>query len=479
MSGGVWSESEKPPPVPRIARTRKAGGASRVLRACAKRAPKPENLDGSAFDGSAKGAEFFVDAFVSAVDLTNIIDRGSALGAECSDEERHAGTDVGGFEARAEEFALSCDDDAVRVTEDNLCAHSDEGIDEEHATFKHFFEEDDVSFALRGDGDGDAHEVGGVTGPWRVIDSGDGVVEVEFDAHVLVGGDEDGGAVGDDADAEFFKDHADFAHIREADVFDADFGVRRGSESNVGADFEVIGADGVFGAVESASAVDRQRVGADALDVCAHGGEHSAETFDVGFAGDISQDGFAAREDARHDGVFGGGDGGFVEEDVIGHEVFCFEVVGFADVDLCAESLEGEEVGIEPSSSDDVAAGRWEADFAFSCEHGAGKEDRRAHLFAEFGAELIFIDMFAAEAHGVAFFVEETSFPAEVADDLHHDLDVFDAWDIVEDDFLGGEEARCQRGQDFVLVAARDKGSAELMPAFNNELFHNSIRGKR
>ena len=49
----------------------------------------------------------------------------------------------------------------------------------------------------------------------------------------------------------------------------------------------------------------------------------------------------------------------------------------------------------------------------------------------------------------------------------------------MEDDFHGGEEARCQRGQDFVLVAARAKGSAELMPAFNDELFHNSIRGKR
>lgn len=129
-------QSEKPPPVPRIARTRKAGGASRVLRERAKRAPKPEKLDGCAFDGSAKGAEFFVDAFVSAVDLTNIIDRGSAFGAECSDEERHAGADVGGFEARAQEFALSCNDDAVRVTEDILCAHGDEGIDEEHAALQ-------------------------------------------------------------------------------------------------------------------------------------------------------------------------------------------------------------------------------------------------------------------------------------------------------------------------------------------------------
>lgn len=122
-SGGVWSK----------ARSRRP---SRVLRERAKRAPKPEKLDGCAFDGSAKGAEFFVDAFVSAVDLTNIIDRGSAFGAECSDEERHAGADVGGFEARAQEFALSCDDDAVRVTEDILCAHGDEGIDEKHAALQ-------------------------------------------------------------------------------------------------------------------------------------------------------------------------------------------------------------------------------------------------------------------------------------------------------------------------------------------------------
>ena len=122
-SGGVWSESEKPPPVPRIARTRKAGAEARKTRWLRVRWKR-------------QGSGVFRRRVRIRGRSDEYIDRGSAFGAECSDEKRHAGTDVGGFEARAQEFALSCDDDAVRVTEDNLCAHSDKGIDEEHAALQ-------------------------------------------------------------------------------------------------------------------------------------------------------------------------------------------------------------------------------------------------------------------------------------------------------------------------------------------------------
>lgn len=70
--------------------------------------------------------EFFVDAFITAVDLANVVDGGFAFGGECGDEEGHTGANVGGFEARAEEFAFAGDDDAVGITQDDLRAHAGE-----------------------------------------------------------------------------------------------------------------------------------------------------------------------------------------------------------------------------------------------------------------------------------------------------------------------------------------------------------------
>ena len=76
----------------------------------------------------------------------------------------------------------------------------------------------------------------------------------------MVGRDDDCRTIGDDSDAEFFEYHSDHAHIGEPNVFDADFGTRRGGEPDIGADFEVIGTDGVFGAVKPARAVDGERI---------------------------------------------------------------------------------------------------------------------------------------------------------------------------------------------------------------------------
>ena len=419
----------------------------------------------------AQGAEFFVDAFVTAVDLADVINGRGALGGEGGDEEGHAGTHVGGFEAGAKELAFADDDDAVRVAEDDLGAHCDEGIDEEHSAFEHFFKEEDGALALGGGGDGDAHEVGGEGGPGGIVDLWDGVVELASDVHVLVGGDADSRAVGFDADAEFFEDHSDHAHVGHPDVFDVEFGACGGGQPDVGADFEVIGADGVFGAVEAARAVDRQGVGADALDVRAHGGEHPAEAFDVRLAGDVLQEGVAASEDGGHDGVFGGGDGGFVKEDVASHEAFGLDVVAVADIDRGAEPLEGQEVRVETAAADDVATRRGQVHLAMAGEHGAGKQNGRAHFAAEIRAEFGFVDTGTAQTDVVV--ADKFGFAAEILNDIHHYLDIANLWHIVQDDILAGEQAGREGGQDFVFVATRNEGAAEFVSAFDDKSFHD------
>ena len=56
---------------------------------------------GDAFDGGAKRVEAFVDAFVAAFDLLGVVDGPGAFGAERGQQHRHAGADIGAFDAGA------------------------------------------------------------------------------------------------------------------------------------------------------------------------------------------------------------------------------------------------------------------------------------------------------------------------------------------------------------------------------------------
>lgn len=288
-------------------------------------------VDFFADDAGAEGVEFFVDVFVAAVDLADVVDGAGAFGAHGGDEQTHAGADVGGFEGCAVELAFADDDDAVWVAEDDFGAHGVEGVDEEHAAFEHFFEEEDAAVALGCDGDGDGHQVGGERGPDGVVDFGHGAGVVVADDHFLISGDEQVvlivGLTDFGLDAEFCEHQADHAQVVGDDAFDGDFASGDGCESGEAADFEVVGADGVVAAPEAFGAFDGDGVGADAVDACAHFGEHVAEALDVGFAGGVLDAGGAFGGSGGHESVFGRGYRGFIHEDVGAFEVFSIEVV--------------------------------------------------------------------------------------------------------------------------------------------------------
>src|SRR5690606_36973761 len=129
---------------------------------------------------------------------------------------------------------------------------------------------EDVALTLGCYSDRDAHEVGGKRRPGRVVDLGDSVVEVGPDDHLLVGGHEDAAVADLDPDPELLEDHEDHAKIVGACVFDGDLTAGTCCEPDVAAHLEVVRADLVHGAVQSAGAVDHHSVGAHALDVGAH-----------------------------------------------------------------------------------------------------------------------------------------------------------------------------------------------------------------
>ena len=98
---------------------------------------------------------------------------------------------------------------------------------------------------------------------------------------------------------------------------------------------------------------------ADAADPTAHRVDQPTEILDVRFARRVEEHGGAFRQRRCHDGVFGARHGGLVQEDLRAAQATAgpkrkTREIG---VDRRAERLEGENVGVEPSSADDVAAG--------------------------------------------------------------------------------------------------------------------------
>ena len=63
---------------------------------------------------------------------------------------------------------VSNDHRAVRIAEDNLCAHVDEFVSEEETALKHLLMEKYTSLRLRSHHDENRKEVGGKTGPRRI-----------------------------------------------------------------------------------------------------------------------------------------------------------------------------------------------------------------------------------------------------------------------------------------------------------------------
>ena len=80
--------------------------------------------------------------------------------------------------------------------------------------------------------------------------------------------------------------------------------------------FQVIGSDRKFTAVQLVNAVDMQRIGADIFDLRAQRVQEMTQLLDMRFGGCVAQDGCPFGGDRSHDGIFGGGDAGFIEQNI-------------------------------------------------------------------------------------------------------------------------------------------------------------------
>src|SRR4051794_24125268 len=108
----------------------------------------------------------------------------------------------------------------------------------------------------------------------------------------------------------------------DAGRLDADLGARDGGEPDERSDFDVVRADAVRTATDWLTAMNGDRVGADALDLRAERVQEMREVLDVRLGGGITQDRRAARCRRGNERVLRRGDTRLVEEHVGADERF-------------------------------------------------------------------------------------------------------------------------------------------------------------
>src|SRR4051794_16128360 len=154
-------------------------------------------------------------------------------------------------------------------------------------------------------------------------------------------------------------------------VSDANLRTGRSRETDEPAHLDVVGADAVRGAAKLTSAVDRELVRPDAVDLGAQGDEEVAEILNVRLASRVAKDCRARRSDGGGDRVFGRGDTWLIEKDVGSAQPGGREMEGLVHLEGGAEPLERQKMRIDSTTTNDVSAGRRQLD------RSAAREQRR------------------------------------------------------------------------------------------------------
>src|SRR5206468_48158 len=164
----------------------------------------------------------------------------------------------------------------------------------------------------------------------------------------------------------------------------------------------------------------------------------------------------------------GGGDAGFIEEYVRAPQFGRAELQPVRGGDGSAQLLEGEEMRVEATAADDVAAGRRQRHLAAAGEQRPGQQDRGADTGTEFGIEVGRADFLGVDIKRVA----RSPFRRgpDRTDQFDQRFGVADARHVLQRDGMLGEQGSGDDRQRRVLVAGRLDRSREPVAAFNDVL---------
>ena len=219
--------------------------------------------------------------------------------------------------------------------------------------------------------------------------------------------------------------------------------------------------------------------GAWAFHLCAHGVEQGGEVGDFGLAGAVLEEGVAIGEGCDHEEVFGAGDGDLVEDDVRAVEAVGagFEVAVVLG-DGGTHSFEALDVQVDGTAADGASAGHGDARDAGAGDERAEDEGVGAHGFDDLVLGDGVGEDGAADVGAVlGAAVAKIDLGAHGGEQAALGLDVADLGDVLQDDFVFGEDGGGHAGQGGVLCAGDFDGAEEGIASANDKLVHgDSLR---
>src|SRR5450759_823481 len=424
-------------------------------------------------DASNRGTErvqALIDALVAALDLADVVDEARTFGAQCREQHCHSRADVRRLEERAAQARRPVYQRAVRIAEHDARAHGGPLVDAEHARLEHLLVHENESLALRRGDDRDGHRVRGERRPRLVFELRHMAAHVGLDLPRLLRRHDQVRPILYALDPQAGEPHPRRAKMLDAGVFDSQLRLGYRGEPNKGADLDVIGTDGVCNRLgsERPAAMNGHRVGADALDLRSQRAEKMRQVLDVGLARGVAKNGGAGRCRRRHQRVLGCGDTRLVEKHVGAAEAVDAHLDHLAVRELGAELLESEEVGVEPSASDHVAAGWWQRHVSAAREKGRGEKDRRSDLGAQHRIEIGRTQFLGEDIERVP--PNPFHGGADRANELDERLDVTDPRNVLQMYFVLRKKRRGHNRQRGVLVSGRPNRATEGSASLDDEL---------
>src|SRR5690606_10698710 len=146
-------------------------------------------------------------------------------------------------------------------------------------------------------------------------------------------------------------------------------------------------------------------------------------------------------------------------------------------LDARPELREGQEVGVDAASADDIASREREEHAAVPGEHRPGKQDRRPAPRREARIDFRLTDFGRVNADLVR--PQPFALHAEHPEELEERPDVADVGDVVQHDGLVGEQRRGEHGERGVLVSCGTDRTPQRVAAFDDEFRHLSSPWKR
>src|SRR2546430_2764817 len=421
--------------------------------------------------------EPLVDPLVAALDLSDVLNDGVALRREGGEQHRHAGADIGTLDDLPAERRGARDYGAMRIAEYDARAHADQLVDEEQPGLEQLLENQQQSFALGRDHDRDGHEIGRKRRPGSVLEFRDVAAEVRPDATFLAGIHDELIAVEPWAHTQSLEGQKRRPEVIAAYAVDRQRTARHGREPDERSDLDMIGTDRMRRRFQRAAALDREGVGADAVYACAHGDEKPRQILHVRLRRGVAEHGRATRLHRRHQRVLGTGDTRLVEEDVAPLEL-AFECVGIAHGDRSAEALEREEMRVDASPTDDIAARRGQRHAAEAREHWPGEQNRRPNLLGQRRIERARLRAPAIHLHRVGPMPLDDR--TEALQQREQRFDVADARHVVDAAWTVGEESGCENRKSRVLVARGADGARErASPRDTERRWHRCAQATR